>query len=393
VRGSLYLAVRYLLHHRGKTIVLVSSIALLLFLPACLQLLVSRSARDLTARAAATPLLVGAKGSALELVLSSLYFETVAGEWMRNEEVDRIADSGLATAIPLHVRFRAAGHPVVGTTLEYFDLRRMRMDRGRAMGVLGECVLGAQTAHDLRLGPGDHLITPPESVFELAGVYPLKLLVVGVAEPMGTPDDGAIFVDIKTAWVVEGLGHGHRDLAESGNGDLILEREGNRITANAAVVEYNEITPLNQDSFHFHGNLDDHPVSAVIAVSRDERSRTLLMGRYASPDEVVQVLRPLRVMEELMATIFAVQGYVLLGVGVVGIGTLTTISLVFVLSLRLRRREIETMHKLGAARGSVRGMLISEGVVVLILGMLLAAGLTLATSYFGQAIIRRLLVA
>jgi putative ABC transport system permease protein len=393
MRGSLYLAARYLVHHRGKTAVLVSSIGLLLFLPACLQLLVARSARDLTARADATPLLVGAKGSALELVLSSLYFDSGVGEWMHHREVDRIAETGLALPIPLHVRFRAGGHPVIGTTLDYFDFRALRIERGRAMSVLGECVLGAGAARGLGLGPGDHVVTSPESVFDLAGVYPLKLRIVGVAAHSGTPDDEAIFVDVKTAWVVEGLGHGHRDLAGPGSDALVLAREDGRITANAAVVEYNEITADNQASFHFHGDLDDHPVSAVIAVPTDERARVLLMGRYESPDERVQVLRPVRVMDELMATIFAVQGYVLLGVGVVGAATLATIVLVFVLSLRLRRQELETMHKLGAARGSVHGMLISEVVVVLALGLGLAAALTWATSQFGDALIRRLLLA
>ena len=36
--------------------------------------------------------------------------------------------------------------------------------------------------------------------------------VVGVLEPSYTADDGAIFVDLKTAWVIQGLVHGHQDM-------------------------------------------------------------------------------------------------------------------------------------------------------------------------------------
>ena len=73
--GALYLAWRYLAHHRVKTAILVAAIALIAFLPAGLNVLVGESARELTARAEATPLLVGARGSPLSLALRALYFE------------------------------------------------------------------------------------------------------------------------------------------------------------------------------------------------------------------------------------------------------------------------------------------------------------------------------
>ena len=38
-------------------------------------------------------------------------------------EARRIDDSGLARAIPLHTRFRARSQPIVGTSLDYFELR------------------------------------------------------------------------------------------------------------------------------------------------------------------------------------------------------------------------------------------------------------------------------
>jgi len=35
----------------------------------------------------------------------------------------------------------------------------------------------------------------------------------------------------------------------------VLKKEGNTYVGNAAVVQYNEITPENVESFHFHGNI------------------------------------------------------------------------------------------------------------------------------------------
>ncbi|MHC4590352.1 MAG: hypothetical protein ACYTAQ_13750, partial [Planctomycetota bacterium] len=56
----LYMAWRYLAYHRYKTVVLLLSIALIVYIPVGLRVLVQQSERQLTARAEATPLLVGA---------------------------------------------------------------------------------------------------------------------------------------------------------------------------------------------------------------------------------------------------------------------------------------------------------------------------------------------
>ena len=79
----------------------------------------------------ATPLLVGAKGSPLELGLSSLYFESDIPPTMRQAEVDRIQQSDLGRAIPLYTRFRTRHSRIVGTSLDYFEFRGMRIARGR----------------------------------------------------------------------------------------------------------------------------------------------------------------------------------------------------------------------------------------------------------------------
>ena len=126
--GPLYLAWRYLVFHRMKAAILVLSITRITFLPAGLNVLVGESAAQLRARAEATPLLLGAKGSPLELALSSLYFDSRAPEPVAFGEVDRVRASGLAAAIPLHVGFRAGTHP--GLIAERVRARRRLTRRG-----------------------------------------------------------------------------------------------------------------------------------------------------------------------------------------------------------------------------------------------------------------------
>ena len=123
-----------------------------------------------------------------------------------------------------------------------------------------------------------------------------------------------------------------------------------------------------------------------------EKSRVILMGRYEGTDETSQVVRPLTVMNDLLDTILTIRSYVVAAMGIVGAATLTTAALVFLLSLRLRRREIETVVKIGGSRGSVAWLLVSEVVIVLVLAVGVAGMLTLLTSRFGSAAIRALLL-
>jgi len=239
---------------------------------------------------------------------------------------------------------------------------------------------------------GDYLMSSPENVFNLAGEYPLKMHIAGVFNATGSPDDEAVFVDIKTAWVIEGLAHGHQDLSKPEATAGVLRQEGNVVIGNASVKQYNEITPENMGSFHFHGDPEGFPITAIIAVPNDERSSTLLRGKYLGDEENVQILKPVEVMSELLETIISIQNYIVVAMIVVGLSTLATMVLVFLLSLRIRQREIQTMHKIGGARGRIAAILASEILAVLIIGTIISLVLTLLTAQFGPAILERLLL-
>ena len=390
--SSLYLAWRYLVCHWIKSVILVLSITLIVYLPAALRVLIGQSAEELTARAEATPLLVGAKGSPLELVLNSLYFESENPETFAYGAISRMTETGLATPLPLYVRFDARGHRIVGMTPDYFEFRRLRLATGRNMVGLGECVLGARAARTLGVGPGDAMVSSPETVFDLAGVYPFKMRVVGVLRPAHTPDDDVLFVDLKTAWIIEGLGHGHGDLTAPEATNTVLKREEKNIVANASVLQYTEITAKNTDSFHFHGDQAAFPITAIIAVPRDPKSGTILRGRYQGPDEVYQIVVPAEIMEELLGTILTVESYVIAAMVVVGLATVATAGLVFMLSLRIRRREIEAMVKIGGSRLRIAAVIGWEIAVVLALSATLAASLSFLTRAFGSVAIRALIL-
>jgi putative ABC transport system permease protein len=392
VIDSLYLATRYLLFHRGRSLTVVACLVLVATLPIGLERILDESERQLTARAATTPLLVGSKSSSLDLVMSAVYFGGQTPEPISLAEIERIEETDLAYAIPIHVGFSARGAPIVGTSLDYLEFRAVSLAAGRSFAMLGESVLGAGVARRLGLGPGDSLTSSPESFFDLAGAYPLKTKVVGVLEPTGSPDDLAVFVDLKTAWVMQGIGHGHQDLTRVQDPTLVIDRDEKRVVGSAKVVEYQEITESNSDSFHFHGEPSSYPVSAAIIVPKDERAGTLLLGRFVDDSLGGQLIRPRAVVGDLMATIFRIKDVLDLAVSIVGTAAILALVLVFSLSFRLREQELRTNFEIGASRGTTARLLAAELLLLAGASTVCVVGALLILDRFSSMIVRGLFV-
>ncbi|HDY83686.1 MAG TPA: hypothetical protein ENH48_12115 [Halieaceae bacterium] len=382
MKGAFFLGWRYLRFHSFKSLVLLASVTLMMFLPTATRLLVADSATALTARAQATPLLLGERGGELELVLNALYFHAEQPPVLPYSALGDIEASGLASGIPLYTRFRSRGAPIVGTSLDYFAFRNLQLAGGRMMGLLGEAVVGANVASEQAVGPGDHLVSSPETVFDLAGVYPLKMQVVGVLARSGSPDDDAVFVDVRTAWVIQGLGHGHDDLARGDSSASVLSRNEGTITANASLKQFNEITAENIRDFHFHGDTSGFPLSAVIVVPPDDKSATLLRGRYQNHESGYQVLVPGNVLDDLLETVFTIQNYVILGLMMLSLATIAVVTLVFLLSQQLRRGEFMTLKRMGASRSFVATLIASEIGFVLLGSVALSALMSWVTRHY-----------
>lgn len=389
---SLYIAWRYITFNRLRTLILVCCITMISFLPLSLQLLINESEKQLMERADSTPLLVGAKGSSLDLAMNSLYFTNEAPELIDMGAANRIDDTELALSVPVYVRFKARGVPIVGTSLDYFDLRRLEVSEGRQFVRVGECVLGAHAARELELGVGDTIVSSPENMFDLAGIYPLKMNIVGVLQENHSADDLAIFADLKTTWVIQGLGHGHDDVAKLTDPTLIMKRTEGNVTASVKLFHFTEITDDNIDSFHFHGSTNRYPMTAVIALPFDEKSEAILQGRFLGKNELLQIFRPTVVIGELLENIFRIKNVLDAIISVVGAVTLLAIGLVFGLSLRLRQKEVETIFKMGCDRAMIFQLLGAEILLIIGISALCCACLVTAINVFSADLVRLLIL-
>jgi len=389
--NSFYLAWQYIRFYKLRSSILVACITLITFLPMSLQLLLNKSEDILFQRASDTPLLLGAKGSPLDLVLNSLYFDDEVPELINLNAEDIIWESKLATAIPLYIRFKTRQAPIIGTSIDYFSYRNLKLSSGRYLGLLGEAVIGANVAKRLNLKVGDALLSSPETVFDLAGIYPLKMKVVGILQAAHSIDDDAVFVDVKTTWIIEGLIHGHENVAQLKDQSVILSQDKNIVSANAKLLHYNEITTDNIDDFHLHGDTSRYPLTAIIVNPDDEKSGTLLRGRFINHEQY-QLVKPVIVIDGLMESVFRIKHIIDGVVLFVGFTTLLAIFLIFSLSLRLREKEFATVYKMGGNRLITAYLMLAEIAIIGLISLCLCLLMLLIVEHYSTEIVHLLII-
>ncbi|MFN3201456.1 MAG: ABC transporter permease [Bradymonadia bacterium] len=378
---ALPLALRYLWAHPLGALIRVACVAITLALPLVVHVLVDHYAHLLTARAEVTPLVLGAPGSRHDLIMTTLYFRPTPVPPITQGAAMQIQETDRGLVIPLHTRFTARGWPVVGTTPDYFSFRALKPAQGRLPLIIGEAVVGARVAEDLKLAPGGTVISDQKSLYNLAATYPLKMKVVGVLPPTGSADDEAVFVDVKTAWIIEGLAHGHQDVS-----DEAAPGETN-VKANPGLVEFQEVTPENMHTFHMHGDPEGFPLTAALVVPHSPRDRTVLTAQVNADTEGPQLVAPAAVIEEILAVVFKVKRFLDLHGLVVAISTALLLALVVVLGLRLRRPEMQTLKLMGASRGVIFWVNAWEWIGVFVFGATIALLLTWGALEWAPALV------
>ena len=387
-RHAVFLAVRSLRHSWRRSLLLALVLGLSLGVPLALASLLERASTDMRARAAVAPLVLGAKGSESDLVFGALFFAATPPRGLLMQDLARIEGDGLGQAVPFALGATAQKTPVVGTTIDNFDRRGLRPASGAMFATIGECVAGAEAARALGLAPGSRLYTDPASLSDLAGVFPLELTVTGVLPPTGTPDDGVLFVDLRTMWSIRGLGHRHDDPGASAAPGALIGQDGERkIAGEALPIERKAADGIAAD-FHFHGDPSTFPIDAALVYPADAKAQAILLGRFTGKDETLQLARPDQFIERVLERIFGV-GRVL---GAVAVATAALVLLVaalaFALSIRLRADELALMRRLGASRGRVAAFLATEAAMLLAIALAITAVCALAAPLLAPVVMR-----
>jgi putative ABC transport system permease protein len=363
VIAGLHLAVRHALAHPWRTLLLGACLAATFAVPLAAARVLAVYETALRSRASSTPVVVGPAGSRFDLAFAALWFRQTDLDPVPRSVLDRLAHPDV-TLLPLHVRATVRldpaepASPMVATTPEYLEFRRLTPVAGTIPMLLGDATLGSTAARRLGLRVGDTVFTDPLDLYDITLPPTIELTVVGILAETGTPDDDAVFTSLQTGWLVDGLLHGHDDAAEMADADdeRVLARAGGNIAIAPGIIEDQVIRADQLRRVHAHGEMDDAPLTAVIirprpelSAERQAKARTIVSAR-ADADPLRRAIDPVDVFDELLG--FAVRIKQLVDVLAVVLGgcTAALVGLVTALSTRARAAEFRTLHDIGAPR-------------------------------------------
>nr|WP_279338711.1 ABC transporter permease [Sphingomonas sp. BGYR3] len=183
----------------------VASLVLLLIVSTQLG---SRLERD----AQGIDLVVGAKGSPLQLILSSIYhLDQPTGNIPLSSIETLRANRAVARVVPLALGDNFRGYRIVGTEPEWLDIYAARIAQGRVFAKSGEAVIGTDVVRTTGAAIGQRFLGSHgagEDGGEHAG-HPFT--VTGILAPTGTVADRLILTPVESVWDVHGIAHAAHD--------------------------------------------------------------------------------------------------------------------------------------------------------------------------------------
>lgn len=212
--SDIKLALTYLRTRLLVTALTIFSVALGLGL-ATIVMVLSRQATDtLRNETAYWDMVIGAKGSPLQLVLNGLYYLDAPTGNISVSLWDKLkGDPAIANLVPISMGDNYFGAPIVGTTTDFFAVRfpgKPPLQQGRLFAKPFEAVVGAEVARQHRLGL-DRQIVGAHGWGKSDDLHPqFPYTVVGLLAPTGTSVDRAVYTDYHSTWIV----HSHPDAEE-----------------------------------------------------------------------------------------------------------------------------------------------------------------------------------
>lgn len=326
-------------------------------------------------------LVVGPKGSPLELVLSTVFHIGNSGEplpYLYYEQLKK--DDRIERAIPFAMGdvTQEGAFRIVGTTPQFFEVeylpeRPFRV-RGRFIDRPFDSVVGAQVARQNGWDVG----TEFQVVHGGASghTHDEKFTVVGVLAPTGTPNDKVVFINLEGFYLV--AGH-----------EKPIEEAIARLKAfNLLPPNYKPPKPHVHEHDHGHDHGHDHAhevpseqkeVSSILVLSKFPTMSPRLLAEI-NEGPVAQAASPTQEISWLLRNVVGNVRMLLvvltaLIIVVSGVGIFVSIYN----SMSDRRREIAIMRALGAHRGTVFSIILAESVLLClaggVLGLLLGHGL------------------
>ncbi len=342
-------------------------------------------------------LVVGAKGSGQQLVLSTLLLRGAPVgniDYHIYEELSE--DERVTLAVPLAMGDNVGGARIIGTNDNFFELRRdlrqppvFQLAQGELFDEDYEAILGSRAAASLGLQIGDRFFPQHGVEPGLAGdEHDIPHTIVGTLEPTNSAYDNAILTTLGSVWAVHEEGP---SLLSGPELDLpAADEEGEEHGGEEHGDEEHGGEEHGDEEHGGEEHVDAGQITAVLVQPVGFVESNLLWQEFYTGTEA-QAAFPGGELGELFDLLS--QGQQLLNITgwlAGGMAALTLLLAIYSATLA-REQAIAIMRSLGASRASVFRIVLFEALLVALLGLVLgrvlgqAAALAVAGSITGQS--------
>ncbi|MEM9685710.1 MAG: ABC transporter permease [Bacteroidota bacterium] len=303
-------------------------------------------------------LVVGAKGSPLQLVLSAVYHLDAPTGNIKLADARKIMDNPMVQeAVPLAYGDSYRGYRILGTTEAYLKKYDAQLREGHLFSEAMQAVIGKDVAEKTGLQIGDTFLgTHGEAKGgHVHDEHPY--IVVGILEKTNVVLDQLVLTNLESVWQV----HAHPDTEQPPPDTL---------------------HPTQLDSDHEHDHKHEHEHSPPV-ITTDSMEITAVLLKYKSKMTVLNMPRIINEQTNMQAVLPALEInrlFYMLGVGATtlkliagGIMAMAGFSVFFVLYNRLRERKFELalMRTVGYRPWQLFRLLVLEGLLLAIVGYVL----------------------
>ena len=299
-------------------------------------------------------LVVGAKGSPLQLILASLlHLDHPTGN-ISYDEAKKIGNHPvIKSAIPISYGDNFKGYRIVGTTSEYTSLYNAKLMQGRLAKKSMEVVLGSTVAQKLSLHVGDALLSSHGLLENRIDIHSDSLTVVGILKPTQKVIDRLIVTPLESVWEV----HDHENEASKTH-EKHLDHKHH-----------------NEDQSHQHHDAhEDH---------EEEKEITSLLITFKSPRPLLTFPRKINKQTNLQAALPRYELTKLYEQTSIGFQTISVIAyLILFIScmtiftsiykmIKERAFDLAILRTYGATNFQLIKMMIYEGLLIIFIAFML----------------------
>lgn len=363
-----------------------------------LLLLQAQLKEKFEANLAGIDLVIGAKGSPLQMILCSMYhIDNPTGNLNINEAKAFLNPKHplIKKAVPLSLGDNYKSYRIVGTNYGILDLYKASIKEGRLWRDDQEVTLGWQVAKEAGLNMGDKFMSSHGLIEDDNLMHDhSSLKVCGILAPTGSVIDQLILTNTATIWNV----HDHeadneieRDTIEASdplpNANHVGDEHHDHHDDTTQIAEEEHTHDNSNSDLISHG--DKQITSILIQYKNKSNFQALNMPRAINENTNMQAASPPFEINKL---------YSMIGVGtdaiqwigiLIGLVSMLSIFISLYKSMKERKYELALMRVMGGPRSSLFLLVIIEGLILALIGWIIG----IALSHGGLEIMARYLKA